>query len=74
MPPIRFCDINLKDRTIRIRGLKGSMETTQTLVELRGNPTLSDTAALKEYLKIRVEDGSGLLFTGPKGPLRSRLC
>ena len=70
VPPIRLCDINLKDRTIRIRRLKGSMETTQTLVDLRGNPTMSDTAALKEYLKIRVEDGSGLLFTGPKGPLR----
>ena len=61
-------DINWKDRTIRIARLKGSMTTTQTLVEMRGKPALSEVAALKAYLKVRIEDGSGKLFTGQKGP------
>jgi len=51
-------DINWKDRTIRIARLKGSMTTTQTLVEMRGKPALSETAALKAYLKARIDDGS----------------
>jgi integrase len=63
-------DINWKDRTITVRRLKGSMTTTQALVEMRGKPALSELTALKAYLKIRIEDGSGLLFTGQKGPLQ----
>src|SRR5216683_5356337 len=63
-------DINWKDRTIRIARLKGSMTTTQMLVEMRGKPALSEIGALKAYLKIRIEDGSGRLFTGQKGPLQ----
>ena len=63
-------DINWKDRTIRIARLKGSMTTTQTLVEMRGKPALSEITALKAYLKVRIEDGSGRLFTGQKGPLQ----
>jgi type 1 fimbriae regulatory protein FimE len=62
-------DINWKDRTIRIARLKGSMTTTQALVEMRGKPALSEISALRAYLKIRIEDGSGKLFTGQKGPL-----
>jgi integrase len=63
-------DINWKDRTVRIARLKGSMTTTQALVEMRGKPALSEVSALRAYLKVRIEDGSGKLFTGQKGPLR----
>jgi len=63
-------DINWKDRTVTVRRLKGSLTTTQPLAEFRGKPALSEIAALKAYLKIRVEDGSGLLFTGQKGALK----
>ena len=63
-------DINWKDRTVRIARLKGSMTTTQALVEMRGKPALSEISALRAYLKVRIEDGSGKFFTGQKGPLR----
>ena len=62
--------INWKDRTLTVKRLKGSLTTTQPLVEMRGKPALSELAALKAYLKIRIEDGSGRLFTGQKGALR----
>jgi hypothetical protein len=39
-------------------------------MEMRGKPALSEVAALKAYLKVRIEDGSGALFTGQKGPMR----
>jgi integrase len=38
-------DINWKDRTVRIARLKGSMTTTQALVEMRGKPALSEISA-----------------------------
>jgi integrase len=63
-------DINWKDRTIRIARLKGSMTTTQALVEMRGKPALSEISAVRAYLKVRIDDGSGKLFAGQKGPLQ----
>src|SRR5882724_11703023 len=68
-PPLRLTDIDIKNRQITIRRLKGSLTTVQAFVDLRGKPHLSDSAALQAYLKIRIDDGSGLLFTGQKGPL-----
>jgi integrase len=68
---LRLTDsINWKDRTITVARLKGSMTTTQPLVEMRGKPALNELAALKAYLKERIEDGSGRLFTGQKGQLQ----
>lgn len=63
-------DINWKDRTITVRRLKGSLTTTQPLMEMRGKPAVSEQAALKAYLKVRIDDGSGVLFTGQKGALK----
>jgi integrase len=62
--------INWKDRTVTVRRLKGSLTTTQPLVEIRGRPALNEVAAIKTYLKMRIEDGSGNLFTGQKGALQ----
>jgi type 1 fimbriae regulatory protein FimB len=62
--------INWKDRTLSVQRLKGSMFTCQPLVEMRGKPALNELAALKAYLRVRIDDGSGLLFTGRKGPLQ----
>jgi integrase len=69
IPPLTLSDIDMRHRTIRVRRLKGSLETTQAFVEHRGKPALSDFCCLKAYLAIRIDDGSGLLFTGQKGPL-----
>src|SRR6266853_6592548 len=69
IPPLTLCDIDMKHRTIRVRRLKGSLETTQAFVEHRGKPALSDYACLKTYLAVRINDGTGFLFTGQKGPL-----
>lgn len=62
--------INWKDRTITVNRLKGSLKTTQSIVEMRGKPAMNEMLALKTYLKERIDDGSGRLFTGQKGPLQ----
>ena len=69
IPPLTLSDIDMKHRTIRVRRLKGSLQTTQAFVEQRGKPALSDYACLKAYLAVRINDGSNFLFTGQKGPL-----
>ena len=69
IPPLTLSDIDMRHRTIRVRRLKGSLETTQAFVEHRGKPALSDYACLKTYLMVRINDGSDFLFTGQKGPL-----
>jgi integrase len=69
IPPLMLQDIDMKHRTIHVRRLKGSLETTQAFVEHRGKPALSDYASLKTYLAVRINDGSNFLFTGQKGPL-----
>lgn len=61
--------INWKDRTLTVKRLKNSLTTTQTLAELRGKPALNEVLALRAYLKVRTDDGSGRLFTGQKGSL-----
>src|SRR5271157_5729190 len=64
VPPVRLVDIDMKNKQITVRRLKGSLTTTQSFVDLRGKPHLSDSAALQAYAKERIDDGSGLLFTG----------
>jgi integrase len=66
-PPLRLIDVEANH--ITIRRLKGSLTTRQPLINHRGRPTLSDKPAIEAYLKERIDDGSGLFFTGQKGRL-----
>ena len=65
--PLRLADV--EGNYITIRRLKGSLTTRQPFINVRGNPTVSDKAAVDAYLKERIDDSSGLFFTGQKGPL-----
>lgn len=65
--PLRLID--LETTHITIRRLKGSLTTRQPFINHRGKPTISDKPAIDAYLRERIEDGSGLFFTGQKGPL-----
>jgi integrase len=67
--PLRLADV--KATSITIRRLKSSNDTPdQPLINHRGKPTWSDKAAIDAYLKVRIDDGSGLFFTSQKG----RMC
>jgi type 1 fimbriae regulatory protein FimB len=60
-------DIDLKNRSITIARLKGSMKTVQPLYEHRGQPLLDEVRAIRQWLPERREDGSGFLFLSQKG-------
>lgn len=66
-------DIDLKTRTIRVRRVKGSLETVQPLEKRIGQPLLDEPKALRlwlaerERLAARREDSSDALFLSQKG-------
>ena len=64
---LRVSDVDLRNGNIVIERLKGSLRTTQSLNEHRGEPLLNEQKALKEWLKERAIDGSDFLFTSQKG-------
>ena len=63
--PLMLSDI--EGGYITVRRLKGSLTTRQPFVNHRGQPAISDKPAIDAYLKERIDDGSGLFFTGQKG-------
>jgi type 1 fimbriae regulatory protein FimB len=64
---LKMSDVNLRDRSIAIRRLKGSMSQVQPLYTHKGQPLLDETAALRAWLRERGDDGSGILFLSQKG-------
>ncbi len=70
---LKLADVDLKSGSISIRRLKGSLHTVQPLYQHRGQPLLDEQAAVKAWLRKRVDDGSEYLFTSQKGGKLSRI-
>lgn len=64
---LKLADLDTKAGSIRIRRLKGSLDTVQPLYRHRGQPLLDESAALRAWLRIRPADGSEYVFTSQKG-------
>ena len=64
---LRLSDLDMKNGSIVVERLKGSLCTTQAVTEHRGEPLLNEVKALREWLRQRPDDGSDFLFTSQKG-------
>src|SRR5260370_5021003 len=64
---LRVDDLDLKNGSIVVERLKGSLRTTQAVTEHRGEPLLNELKAPREWLRPRPDDGSDYLFTSQKG-------
>lgn len=64
---LRLAAVNLKNASIVIDRLKGSLCTVQALSGHRGEPLLDEYKALNAWLRQRPDDGSDFLFTSQKG-------
>ena len=64
---LRLDDLDMKNGSIVVERLKGSLRTTQAVTEHRGEPLLNELKALREWLRQRQDDGSDYLFTSQKG-------
>jgi site-specific recombinase XerD len=63
---LTLSDVDLKTRTIRVRRVKGSLETIQPLEKRAGQPLLDEPKALRLWLAERKDD-SNLMFASQKG-------
>lgn len=64
---LRLDDLDMKNGSLVVQRLKGSLRTTQAITEHRGEPLLNELRALREWLRERTDDGSDFLFTSQKG-------
>jgi integrase len=64
---LRVDDVDMKNGSIVVDRLKGSLRTTQAVTEHRGEPLLNELRALREWLRERPADGSDFLFVSQKG-------
>jgi type 1 fimbriae regulatory protein FimB len=64
---LKLSDVNLKEQSVRVARLKGSMMTVQPLYSHRGVPLLDELGALRAWLRDRKADGSDFLFVSQKG-------
>jgi type 1 fimbriae regulatory protein FimB len=63
---LKLKDLDFKNEKITIRRLKGSLETTQSMSNVTGQPLLSELRVLKAWLAER-NDASDFVFTSQKG-------
>jgi type 1 fimbriae regulatory protein FimB len=63
---LKLRDLDFRNEKITIRRLKGSLETTQSMSNVRGQPLLSELRVLNAWLAER-KDASDFVFTSQKG-------
>jgi integrase len=63
---VRLSDINFKTEQIHIARLKGSLDSTQNLLKVKGNSLFNEAAALKAWLDVREPDSDNFVFNSQK--------
>jgi integrase len=53
---LRITDINFKNEQVHIARLKGSLDSTQNLLKVKGNALFNESTVLKAWLAVRPPD------------------
>lgn len=70
---LRLPDINFKTEQVHIARLKGSLDSTQMLLKVKGNPLFNEAAALKSWLDVRQADADNFVFNSQKSTKLNRI-
>src|SRR6202790_5330615 len=70
---LRISDINFSSEQIHIARLKGSLDSTQNLLKVKGNSLFDEKAALKSWLAIREADADNFVFNSQKSTQLNRV-
>jgi integrase/recombinase XerD len=70
---LRLSDVNFQNEQIHIARLKGSLESTQTLLKVKGNGLFDEKAVLKAWLALRRPDADNFVFNSQKSTQLSRV-
>lgn len=70
---LRIADINFHNEQVHIARLKGSLDSTQTLLRVKGNSLFDEKAALKAWLAVRKPDADDFVFNSQKSIQMNRV-
>lgn len=59
---LRIADIDFKNEQVHIARLKGSLDSTQSLLRVKGNALFNEAAAFKAWLAVREPDADNFVF------------
>jgi len=63
---LKLSDVNFSNEQVHIARLKGSLDSTQTLLRVKGNALFDERAAFKAWLAIRKPDAGDFVFNSQK--------
>lgn len=70
---LKIGDINFQNEQVHIARLKGSLQSTQTLLKVKGNTLFDEKAVLKAWLAERVPDADEYVFNSVKSTQLNRV-
>jgi type 1 fimbriae regulatory protein FimB len=70
---LRMSDLNLKSEQVHIARLKGSLDSTQNLLRVKGSSLFNELAVLKAWLDVRRTDAEDYVFNSQKSTRLSRI-
>lgn len=69
---LRLADLNLKQGTVHVARLKGSLASTQNLLKVKGNPLFDEEKAFRTWLAERRPDADSFIFNSQKSTRLNR--
>jgi len=70
---LKLSDVNFNNEQVHIARLKGSLDSTQTLLKVKGNSLFDERAALKAWLAVRQDDADNYVFNSQKSTQMNRI-
>ncbi len=70
---LRLSDINFGNEQVHIARLKGSLDSTQSLLRVKGNSLFDERTALKAWLTVRKPDADNYVFNSQKSTQLNRV-
>ena len=63
---LRLTDIDFRNDQIHVARVKGSLDSTQGMLKVKGNPLFGEAAALKAWIAVRPADADNFVFNSQK--------
>ena len=70
---LRIADVDFKNEQVHIARLKGSMNSTQSLLRVKGNALFNEASAFKAWLAVRQPDADSFVFNSQKSTRLDRV-
>ena len=70
---LKISDINFNNEQVHVARLKGSLNSTQNLLKVKGNSLFDEKAVLKAWLAVREPDADNFVFNSQKSTQMNRV-